>query len=151
MLGMTACTDTDDKKYTEEPVERLYNSALHELHLENYTKAAVAFDEVDRQHPYSVWATKAQLMSAYSYYQNNKYDDAIVSLDRYIQLHPSNRDVPYAYYMKALSYYEQISDVSRDQKMTEFAPLLLNFDRFFFGTPIDGEFYAGLELLDESG
>ena len=94
--------------------------------MENYENAAIAFNEVDRQHPYSVWATKAQLMSAYAYYQNNKYDDAIVSLDRYIQLHPSNRDVPYAYYLKALSYYEQISDVSRDQKITEFALKLLN-------------------------
>ncbi|MHA1598917.1 MAG: outer membrane protein assembly factor BamD, partial [Alphaproteobacteria bacterium] len=28
---------------------------------------------------------------------------------------------PYAYYLKALSYYEQISEVSRDQKMTQLA------------------------------
>ena len=126
MLALNTCAATEEKEYVEEPVEQLYINALKELHLENYAKAAVAFDEVDRQHPYSVWATKAQLMSAYSYYQNNKYDDAIVSLDRYIRLHPSNRDVPYAYYMKALSYYEQISDVSRDQKITEFALKLLN-------------------------
>ena len=60
-------------------------------------------------------------MAAYSFYQNNKYDDAIVASDRFIQLHPSNRDVSYAYYIKAISYYEQISDVGRDQKMTELA------------------------------
>ena len=58
-------------------------------------------------------------MSAYSNYQNNKYDDAIVGLDRFIQLHPSNRDVAYAYYLKALCYYEQISDVGRDQRITQ--------------------------------
>ena len=89
-------------------------------------RAAISFDEVDRQHPYSVWATKAQLMSAYALYQTNKYDEAIISLDRFIQLHPSNRDTPYAYYLKALSYYEQISDVGRDQKMTELAMRMLN-------------------------
>jgi outer membrane protein assembly factor BamD len=60
-------------------------------------------------------------MAAFGYYQRNEYDDAIVALDRFIQLHPSNRDTPYAYYLKALSYYEQISDVERDQKMTESA------------------------------
>ena len=81
--------------------------------------ASKQFDEVERQHPYSVWATKAQLMAAYTHYQNSKYDDAIIAADRFIQLHPGNRDVAYAYYLKALSYYEQITDVSRDQRVTE--------------------------------
>ena len=77
------------------------------------------FDEVERQHPYSVWATKAQLMSAFAMYQGGRYDDAVIALDRFIDLHPGNpRDASYAYYLKALSYYEQISDVSRDQMKT---------------------------------
>ena len=84
----------------------------------NYSKASDEFDEVDRQHPYSVWATKAQLMSAYALYQANKYDESIVAADRFIQLHPGHRDVAYAYYLKALDYYVQIADVGRDQKTT---------------------------------
>ena len=55
-----------------------------------YRDAAREFDEVERQHPYSVWATKAQLMAAYAYYQSNRYDDAIIALDRFTQLHPAN-------------------------------------------------------------
>ncbi|MCS5598995.1 MAG: outer membrane protein assembly factor BamD, partial [Rhodospirillales bacterium] len=110
LLILTSCADTVKDDYVEQTVETLYNKALIEMESENYTEAAIAFDEVDRQHPYSVWATKAQLMSAYALYQTNKYDEAIISLDRFIQLHPSNRDAPYAYYLKALSYYEQISD-----------------------------------------
>jgi outer membrane protein assembly factor BamD len=121
LLGAAACSSSDDDKYVERPVEQIYNSAVDALTSERYVMAAKEFDEVDRQHPYSVWATKAQLMSAYANYQNNKYDDAIVGLDRFIQLHPSNRDVAYAYYLKALCYYEQISDVQRDSKMTELA------------------------------
>ena len=58
-------------------------------------------------------------MAAFAYYQSNKYDDAIIALDRFIQLHPGHRDIPYAYYLKALCYYEQISDVGRDQRMTQ--------------------------------
>ena len=82
--------------------------------------AAQFFEEVERQHPYSVWATKAQLMAAYSNYEANKYDDAIIGLDRFIQLHPGNRDTPpIAYYLKAQTYYEKITDVSRDQLGTE--------------------------------
>jgi outer membrane protein assembly factor BamD len=95
LLG-AACSSTDEDNYVERPVEQIYNSAVDSLTQERYVAAAKEFDEVDRQHPYSVWATKAQLMSAYANYQNNKYDDAIVGLDRFIQLHPSNRDVAYA-------------------------------------------------------
>jgi len=111
----------DDATYVEAPVEDLYNDALNNLSAAKYATAAKGFEEVERQHPYSVWAVKAELMAAFSYYQANKYDDAVVALDRFIQLHPGNRDVPYAYYMKALCYYEQISDVARDQRTTELA------------------------------
>jgi outer membrane protein assembly factor BamD len=105
--------------YVERSVEELYNNAMDELGDHNYAQAAKLFDEVERQHPYSVWATKAQLMAAYAQYENSKYDDAIIAADRFIQLHPGNRDAAYAYYLKSLSYYEQITDVSRDQKTTE--------------------------------
>ena len=111
----------DEEVYKEEPVESLYNQALIELESNEYETAAKAFAEVDRQHPYSIWATKAQLMSGFSFYQNNDYDEAIIALDRFISIHPSNKDVSYAYYLKALCYYEQISDVGRDQQMTRLA------------------------------
>ena len=117
-MVLLACSK-EPEKYVERPVEQLYNEAQDLLTASEFTRAAKAFDEVERQHPYSVWATKAQLMAAYAHYQRNGYDDAIIALDRFIQLHPSHADVPYAYYLKALCYYEQISDVGRDQKMTE--------------------------------
>ena len=105
--------------YVERPVEELYNTAMDQLGDENYQAAAKDFDEVDRQHPYSVWATKAQLMSAYALYQAGKYDESIIAADRFIQLHPGHRDVAYAYYLKALDYYMQIADVGRDQRITQ--------------------------------
>ena len=109
----------DKDTYVEKPVEALYNDAMNKLLDGGYTQAAKAFDEVDRQHPYSVWATRAELMSAYALYQANKYDESIVACDRFISLHPGHRDVAYAYYLKALDYYVQIADVARDQKATE--------------------------------
>ncbi len=117
---LTACA-SEEEVYVERPVEELYNEAMDALEGERYEAATRLFDEVERQHPYSAWATKAQLMAAFGYYQRNEYDEAIVALDRFIQLHPSNRDTPYAFYLKALCYYEQISDVERDQNMTESA------------------------------
>ncbi len=117
-LLLAAC-GSDEPKYVERPVEEIYNEAMNQLGQRNYVAAAKAFDEVERQHPYSVWATKAQLMAAFAYYQKNRYDEAIIALDRFIQLHPGNKDIAYAYYLKGLCYYEQISDVGRDQKMTD--------------------------------
>jgi len=119
-LGLGACTQKKPE-YVERPVETLYNEAMDNLLVGFPADATAKFDEVERQHPYSLWATKAQLMAAYSYYLQNRYDDAIVALDRFIRLHPTSRDVAYAHYLKGLSYYEQISDVARDQKMTELA------------------------------
>jgi len=119
-LGLGGCgSSDDDANYVEQPVEQLYNRALDALGQQEYKVAAKGFEEVDRQHPYSVWATKAQIMAAFAYYQSNKYDEAIIALDRFIQLHPGHRDIPYAYYLKALCYYEQISDIGRDQRITQ--------------------------------
>ena len=109
------------KEYVERPVESLYNEAMDSLLIRDYSEAINKFDEVERQHPYSQWSNKSQLMAAYTYYLANRYSDAIVSLERFIQLHPTSRDVPYAFYLKGLSYYEQISDVARDQQMTQLA------------------------------
>jgi outer membrane protein assembly factor BamD len=118
---LAGCASEKEREYVELPVADLYNKGVDELEAAQYKEAAKSFDEVERQHPYSKWASKAQLMSAYAYYEDTKFDEAIIALDRFIQLHPGNPDTPYAYYLKALSYYEQISDVGRDQKMTLYA------------------------------
>ncbi len=120
-LALWACAGDEEPQYVEEPVETLYNDAMDNLLAGENVEAARLFDEVERQHPYSTWAAKAQVMAAYANYQENLYDDAINALDRFIQLHPGNQDIAYAYYLRAISYYEQISDVGRDQKMTELA------------------------------
>jgi len=117
-LALTACSSDEPPAYVEKPVEELYNGALDAMQVGDYEEAARLFDEVERQHPYSEWASKAQLMAAYAFYQENAYDEAINALDRFIELHPGSPDVAYAYYLKAISYYEQISDVRRDQKAT---------------------------------
>ena len=119
-LALGAC-GSDPEPYVERPVEDLYNGALNLLIAGEYPAAAREFDEVERQHPYSEWATRAQLMAAFAYYQNDDYDDAILAADRFIQLHPGHKDVAYAYYLIGQSYYEQISSVTQDQRMTELA------------------------------
>ena len=122
MAAGAGCTTSNDKaSYKDESVEFLYNKAMDSASAGNYRTAAPLFDEVERQHPYSVWATQAQLMAAYSLYQSNQYDEAVNALERFIQLNPSNPNTVYAFYLKGLSFYERIVDVGRDQKITKMA------------------------------
>lgn len=115
---LTGCA-AGDNSIPDTPVEHLYNQGHDYFAQKDYEEAARHFDEVEKQHPYSIWAPRAQIMTAYSFYKADKYDDAILALDRFIQLHPGNKNIAYAYYLKGLCYFEQMSDVSREQKMTE--------------------------------
>ncbi|WP_010185324.1 outer membrane protein assembly factor BamD [Sphingomonas sp. PAMC 26605] len=127
LIAATALTTTGcarnktkgDIPYVARDVGTLYTAARKQLDQRNYKIAAALFDEVERQHPYSVWARRAQLMSAFSYYLAHDYTASIQSAQRFLTVHPGNRDAPYAYYLVALGYYEQISDVTRDQKITQ--------------------------------
>jgi outer membrane protein assembly factor BamD len=105
--------------YQERPVEELYDSAHADMMDGRFEQAAKGFDEVERQHPYSVWATRAQIMAAFSHYQSGDYDQTVLAAKRFVDLHPGHPDVAYALYLVAVSYYEQISDVGRDQEMTQ--------------------------------
>jgi outer membrane protein assembly factor BamD len=109
----------DAAEYRERPVEQIYGDGWAQINKGNWEEAAKQFNEVDRQHPYSVWARRAMLMSAFCSYQANKYGDAVATADQYISLHPGSREVAYAFYLKAMSLYEQIVDVGRDQTVTE--------------------------------
>ncbi|QXQ04949.1 outer membrane protein assembly factor BamD [Sphingosinicellaceae bacterium] len=121
-LVLTGCASSKGKKdraYIARDVETLYNVARDTMLKRQYKQAAAMYDEVERQHPYSVWARRAQLMSAYSYYVGRQYNEAIQSAQRFLSLHPGSREAPYAYYIVAVSYYDQISDVDHDQKITQ--------------------------------
>lgn len=116
----------------ERPAEQIYGEAMTAYKNEEYVRAGKLFDEVERQHPYSDYATQAQIKSAEAAYQNLQYDTALLAIDRFIELHPGSELADYAYYLKAMCYYEQITDVARDQQMTKDALDALNtvIDRF---------------------
>ncbi len=127
-LALTGCgmfsgdkEDIENFDQDQKSVIELYNTAKDNLEKESYETAAAGFEDVERQYPYSTWATKSILMAAYALYKDLEYNRAIATLDRFIELHPGHKDVSYAYYIKALCYYEQVVDVGRDQATTESA------------------------------
>ncbi|HXW47939.1 MAG TPA: outer membrane protein assembly factor BamD [Xanthobacteraceae bacterium] len=117
-VPLAACSGLkkDDDYVPESPADLLYNEGLYLMNTkQDYKEAAKKFDEVDRENPYSEWARKALLMSAYANYQAEQYDDCVNSAKRYVTLHPGSPDAAYAQYLIGSSYYDQILDVSRDQ------------------------------------
>jgi len=118
---MAGCASDEQMaaQYVERPIEQIYADAWTLIDRSAWLDAGRQFDEVERQHPYSVWSRRAILMSSFCYYQANRYQEAVDAANRFIQLHPGNKDVPYAYYLKAISAYEQVGDVERDQAKTE--------------------------------
>ena len=121
-LSLAACAHggkKGDTAYVARDVGMLYTAAKRSMDTGDYEQAAKLFDEVERQHPYSVWARRAQIMSAFNYYLAHKYTDAISSANRFLTIHPGNTEAPYAHYLVAMSYYQQIADVTRDQAITQ--------------------------------
>jgi outer membrane protein assembly factor BamD len=104
----------------EEPAEKLYNEGVFLVNEKRDFKEAIKrFEEVDRQHPYSEWARKALLMSAYSSYQAREYDDTIAAAKRYIALHPGTPDAAYAQFLIGSANFDRIPTVQKDQALTE--------------------------------
>lgn len=121
-VALSACTSKDkvkDPLTADRPAEEIFRDAQEAQKEGNYTKASTLYAEVERQHPYSDLATESQMRQAVAAYDALKYDEAIIALDRFIELHPGHDKVPYAFYLKALCYYEQMTDIRRDQSMSQ--------------------------------
>jgi len=139
-----------DTAYVARDVDTLYSAAQARLDRGQTKQAGALFDEVERQHPYSPWARRAQLMSAFSYYVARDYNKAIQSAERFLSIHPGNKDAPYAYYLIAICYYEQISDVTRDQKITQQAKqALTDVTRRYPGTSYASDAKLKLDLVND--
>jgi len=121
---LQACSSTDDMDLAQyvdntEPADVLYNQALANLSAGRVSEASKKFDAIDRQHPYSEYARKALIMSAFTHYRQGQYEEAISASERYVQLYPTSDDAAYAQYIIGLSYFRQIKDVTQDQRESQ--------------------------------
>ena len=118
-MALTACSSTTENKELVGEVELLYNQGMDYLSEGSYGESIHAFEELERQHPYSGWATRAQMMVVFALYTSERYDEAVPAADRFIASHPGHKDISYMLYLKGMSHYNRISDVRRDQQFTE--------------------------------
>ena len=136
--------------YEERSLNTIYKSALEKLNNKNYEEAIYEFDEVERQHPYSVWARKSILMSSYASYKKRGFVKAEINLKRYISLYPASDLVPYAQYLLAMCYFDQIIDEKRDQTAVKQAHQIfkLILDRYPNTTYAKDSYYKIIFLED---
>jgi outer membrane protein assembly factor BamD len=121
LLWLAACASDDvaDTRSPEKPAEQLYEEAMASFREGSYRKAAESFELIEQEKPQSEWATRGKIMAAYSHFRAGEYEDCVATLESYLKLHPGNTNAPYARYLRALAYYQQITDVGRDQGVTQ--------------------------------
>ena len=127
-----------------------YNEGLSFLDDKYPLKAAEKFNEAELLYPQSLWAPRASLMSAYSYYYGSYYVDAIEELNRFIEVYPKHERIVYAYYLLGMCHYEQITDEKKDlgaiiDAQENFNYVLKNYAESDFA--LDSQFK--LELIQE--
>src|SRR3546814_13350998 len=122
VLSRSFPTRRSSDLYGARDVNTRYRAAQDRLDRKQYGLAAALFDEVERQHPYSPWARRAQLMSAFSYYMDRESTPAIEAAQRFLEIHPGNKDEPNTFSLLDISSYEQIIDVTHAQQITHKAP-----------------------------
>ncbi|MBD1142032.1 outer membrane protein assembly factor BamD [Pelagibacterales bacterium SAG-MED32] len=128
LIMLTACSDSKlaIPETEGEKLQILYNQAMSLVKKRDFVDAAILFEDIERQYPYSKWSNQAQLMSGFCYYKSNMHNESLDALERFIALYPGSEKISYAYYLRALNYYEQISDVERDQTTTTKAKRAFN-------------------------
>ena len=116
----TSCSKEKEKIsiVEEESLEmqmiRAYNDGLEELDRGDVIYAAKKFNEAELLYPQSIWAPRAALMAAYSYFSKFYYSDAVLELEKFLDKYKNHPRRDYAYYLLALSHYDQIIDETKD-------------------------------------
>ncbi len=92
----------------------IYSKGLTSIEKGDFEKAVLEFDEVFLNYPFSSLASKSEIMSAYSLFQNNELNKAIIKLKKFIEMNPKGELTEYAHYLVAMCYYAQVSSEGRD-------------------------------------
>ena len=153
----TSCSKEKEKKVSiveEESLEmqmiNAYNEGLKELDKGDPIYAAKKFNEAELLYPQSIWAPRAALMAAYSYFSHFYYSDAVLELEKFLDKYKNHTRRDYAYYLLALCHYDQIVDETKDleeilKAQKYFNILIKKYPNTEFA--IDSEFK--LELIKE--
>ena len=138
-----SCSSKNIVKTVEKNDMEIYNNALS-LSLDgNHEKAAIEFDNLNLNYPYSKLSSKAQIMTAYSLYENNDFKKAIINLQSFLEMNPSGEFSEYAQYLLAMCYYIQIPNQERDPSLSK---KVINYFKILISKYPDGKYAKDAKL-----
>ncbi len=119
LIGLSSCSKNEQIVY--EPVKKtdpfvLYKEGLEAFERFDYFFANKKFSEAELNFTEIEYAAKSAIMSCYSLYGINFYDESIETIKRYLKTYPSDKNIIYAHYLLAIIYFEQIGDEKKDIK-----------------------------------
>jgi outer membrane protein assembly factor BamD len=113
LVFLAACSSDKPKGKTE--AEILYKEAQELMEAERYILATEKLNLIKTQHPYSFYATPAELLQADVLYLQENYIESAAAYLLFRDFHPRHEKIPYVVFKIAESYYKQIPDtIDRD-------------------------------------
>ena len=114
---LSSCSNKDKPLY--EPSAKVEGYTVYKEGMDAFEKndfffASKKFDQAELNFSSVDLAAKSALMSSFSLYAINFYDEAIDNLERFIIKYPADKNIIYANYLICIIYFEQISDEKKD-------------------------------------
>jgi outer membrane protein assembly factor BamD len=120
IISLSNCSNNTKNIILKETTDtKTFKKGQYFLKDNDYKKAAIEFDKIYLNYPFSSLAPKAEIMTAYSLFQDNQINKAIKKLEEFIEMNPTGKQTEYAQYLLAMSYYVQISDTGRDSRLSK--------------------------------
>lgn len=146
LLLVAACSSDGPKGKTE--AEKLYKEAQELVKDERYILATEKLNQIKTQHPYSFYATPAELMLADVQYKQENYIESAASFLLFRDFHPKHERIAWVVFMIGESYYKQLpSTIDRDLESGTEA--LKFYQELLEKYPNDGQVPTARKRIDE--
>lgn len=113
LFVLVSCSSDKPEGKTE--AEILYKEAQELMEAERFILATEKLNQIKTQHPYSFYATPAELLQADVLFMQENYIEAAAAYLLFRDFHPRHEKIAYVVFRIAESYYKQIPDtIDRD-------------------------------------
>ena len=138
-----SCSSSNNSEIIEKNDIEMYKNALSLSLSGKHDNAAKQFDTLNLNYPYSTLSAKAEIMTAFSLYQNNEIKKTIIKLQSFLEMNPAGNLSEYAQYLLAMCYYIQISNQERDPSLSKKS---LNYFKIVISKYPDGKYAKDAKL-----
>ncbi len=120
LIVLSACSKNQEE-IIYQPLDQtnpyeLYKEGLAAFERNDFFFSNKKFSEAELNFEEAEFAAKSAIMSIFSLYGLNFYEEANENLNRYFKTYPGDKNIIYAHFLQAVIYFEQISDEKKDLK-----------------------------------